>query len=40
MYPQIGTNGLLILEYMALKNPLSRAIVMSLGCDSVIYGWI
>jgi len=40
MYPQEGTNGPPIAEYMALKKPLRCAIVMSFGCDIVIYGWI
>jgi hypothetical protein len=40
MHPQEGTNGLPIVEYMALKKPLSCAVMMGFGRNIVICGWI
>jgi hypothetical protein len=38
--PQEGTSRLPVVEYTALKEPLSGAVVMSLCYNVVIGGWI
>jgi hypothetical protein len=40
MYPQKRSSGLPFAENTALKEPLSCTVVMSFGCNVMIYGWI
>jgi hypothetical protein len=40
VYPQEGVGGLPLIEYTALKKPLSSAVVMSFGRNVMIGGWV
>jgi hypothetical protein len=40
VYPQEGTSGFPFLEYSALKEPLSRALVMGLKRNIMIDRWV
>ena len=40
MYPQERVGGFPLIEYTALKKPLSRTVVTGFGCDIMIDRWI
>jgi hypothetical protein len=40
MYPQEGISGFPLIEYTALKKPLSGTVMMSFACDVMVDRWI